>query len=126
VVELHSLRTRAEFGEVFSRGTRWHAQYINVVFLLDSFPTDRDSSVELGPSGKARLGIAVSRRLGNAVQRNTFRRRVRDAVRYSKLPAGSYFISPRRNCDAITFAGLKGDITKLCVEGLRCGLKKVT
>lgn len=126
MLELHSLRTRAEFNEVFTYGTRWHARSINVVFLVDKLPKDGDSSIQGGSHGGARLGIAVSRRLGNAVERNTFRRRLRDAVRYSDLPAGSYFISPRRSCDAITFADLKTDITRLCTEGLRCGLKKVT
>ncbi|WP_276937564.1 ribonuclease P protein component [Ferrimicrobium acidiphilum] len=121
MIELRSLRTRAEFAEVFAHGTRWRADYVNVVFLIDG-----ETSADFGPPGVVRLGIAVSRRFGNAVQRNTFRRRVRDAVRYSNLPAGGYFISPRRDSDAITFAGLKGDITRLSVEGLRCGLKKVT
>lgn len=121
MLELRSLRTRAEFGEVFAHGKRWRADYINVVFFVDS-----EASSSFGTPGTTRLGIAVSRRFGNAVERNTFRRRVRDAVRYSNLPAGSYFISPRQNCDAITFAGLKGDITRLSDEGLRCGFKKVT
>ncbi len=121
MVELRSLRTREEFDKVFRHGVRWRAQYLNVVYLTDSSaPADQEANVRVS------VGIAVSRRFGNAVERNRFRRRLREVVRGAELPAGSYFFSPRRSCEEITFAGLKDDITRLCVEGLSCGLKKVT
>ncbi|MGC9154441.1 MAG: ribonuclease P protein component [Ferrimicrobium sp.] len=121
MVELESLRTRAEFDSVFAQGKRWRGRYINVVFLVDTC-IDTDQNVPRTP----RLGIAVARRFGNAVERNRFRRRVREVLRSLDLPSGSYFVSPRLPCDAVSFAGLRDDFTRLCVEGLGCRTKKVT
>ncbi|WP_366526705.1 ribonuclease P protein component [Ferrimicrobium sp.] len=120
MVELESLRTRAEFDGVFKQGTRWRGHYVTVVFLVDS------SAADLDLPRTVQLGLAVPRRFGNAVARNRFRRRVREVVRRSDLPTMSIFVSPRLVCDEITFAGLKDDFTRLCVEGLGCRTKKVT
>lgn len=118
-MEFGSLRTREEFDRVFREGRRWRGDYVNVVFVRNEGDPPVDEVM-------TKIGIAVSRRYGNAVQRNTFRRRLREVVRSSGLPSGSYFFSPRRGWDETTFAGLKSDITRLCVEGLGHGLKKVT
>lgn len=45
-------------------------------------------------SGPARIGLSVSRRVGNAVARNRWKRRLREAFRIvrSRLPAGNDFV----------------------------------
>jgi ribonuclease P protein component len=62
------LRTGAEFDAVFKRGARLDGR----LFLLVAAPNGR---------GFDRLGLAVSRRVGGAVQRNRARRLLRDGFR---------------------------------------------
>ena len=62
------LRTGGEFDAVFKRGTRLEGR----LFLLVAAPNRRRYD---------RLGLAVSRRVGGAVQRNRARRLVRESFR---------------------------------------------
>jgi ribonuclease P protein component len=118
VVEFRALRTRSEFATLFSEGELWRGRCVNVRFVIER---DDDEA-----EGIVKLGVSVPRRFGNAVRRNQLRRRIREVVRVSNLPPGSYLLSPRRSCDQIGFAGLKDDVTRLWGEGLGGGLKKVT
>ena len=65
---LHSLRERQRFQQVRSEGKSWAGPLL----VLCALPNDSETS---------RFGFSVSRRLGNAVQRNRARRRLREAVR---------------------------------------------
>jgi len=62
------LRTGAEYDEVFKRGARLDGP----LFLLVALPNGR---------GLDRLGLAVSRRVGGAVERNRARRLLREGFR---------------------------------------------
>ena len=64
----HSLRGRLRFQQVRSEGKSWAGPLL----VLCALPNDSDTS---------RIGFSVSRRLGNAVQRNRARRRLREALR---------------------------------------------
>jgi ribonuclease P protein component len=70
------LRTGREFDSAFKRGTRIDGRS----FLL-----------VVAPNGRAfdRLGLAVSRRVGGAVERNRARRLLRESFRRLELPSGS-------------------------------------
>jgi ribonuclease P protein component len=71
------IRTRREFREVSRRGRR--AASPSFVVLV--------SGRECG--GGPRLGLTVSRKVGNAVERNRIKRRVREWFRRAKPCAGS-------------------------------------
>jgi ribonuclease P protein component len=67
------LRTAAEFDTVFKRGVRLGGRF----FLL-----------VVAPNGarRDRLGLAVSRRVGSAVERNRARRLLRESFRRTRRP----------------------------------------
>lgn len=78
---------RREFRRVFDQGRRASDD------LLRIWVTPNDAA-------RTRLGISVGKRHGNAVQRNRFRRMIREAFRLSRddLPAGIDVVCiPREN-----------------------------
>jgi ribonuclease P protein component len=64
----HRIRRRSEFQRVYDRGAKVHGRYITLFAL----PNQCDGS---------RLGIAATRKVGGAVQRNLAKRRVREVFR---------------------------------------------
>ena len=64
--------------------------------------------------GRARLGISTPRGYGKAVQRNTFRRLVREAFRHlqNELGAYDYLVSPRRHLEHPTLEGVRADLLR--------------
>ncbi len=69
-------RTRLTDSPEFERVYRQGAAYRGKLFSVHAFPNEL---------GTPRLGLSVSRRVGNAVSRNAVRRRLRE-VYYSALP----------------------------------------
>lgn len=66
------LTASPEFERVYKKGTAYRGK----LFSVHAFP---------GGSGNARLGLSVSKKVGNAVQRNSIKRRLREVFR-SKVP----------------------------------------
>ena len=73
------LAGEAAFREVISAGRRWNSPEL-VLFRLD------------GKAGAGRLGVVVGRKLGGAVPRNLFKRRVREALRIHPAFADGTFL----------------------------------
>jgi len=69
------LRSKADFTRVFNQGTRVDG----VWFVLLGLPNQL---------GFSRVGLAVGRRVGRAVQRNRAKRLLREAFRRNKPSAG--------------------------------------
>jgi ribonuclease P protein component len=69
-----------------------------------------------GKSGPSRVGFTVSKQVGNAVERNRVRRRLREIVRLSgtaALRAGhDYVLIGRRNALAAPFGEMMADFAK--------------
>jgi ribonuclease P protein component len=69
------VRRRSEYKTVYDSGTKIHGR----LFTLFSLPTEL-------PHG--RLGIAATRKLGGAVQRNRAKRLIREVFRRNKIANG--------------------------------------
>lgn len=97
------LTRRAEFLAV-RRGTKRRGP----LFLLEV--------LERGDDGPPRLGITVTKKVGNAVVRNRIRRRLREAVRTQAaddMAQGTdYVIVGRRDILDAPFAALKDELSR--------------
>ena len=62
------LRRRSEFTGVFDRGVKRHGQLMSVC-------------AQVAGERRARVGIAASKKLGGAVERNLAKRRIREVFR---------------------------------------------
>jgi ribonuclease P protein component len=101
------IRRRAEFKQVYERGVRIHSRY-STVFILSN-------EREVG-----RLGIAATRKLGGAVQRNRAKRLIREVFRRNKIAAGfDVVIIPKRDLLDASLSTLETDYRTLLERRLR-------
>jgi ribonuclease P protein component len=78
------VRRRPEYLAGYERGSKISSRLMTVFVLANGGPT-------------ARLGIAATRKLGNAVQRNWAKRLVREVFRHHKPEAGlDIIVIPKR------------------------------
>lgn len=78
------IRRRAEFERAYKQGTRIRGRYATLFVLANQ--------LEVG-----RLGIAASKKLGGAVQRNRAKRLIREVFRRNKIAPGyDVVVVPRR------------------------------
>jgi len=91
------LRRRAEYRNVYERGARLRGRFMTCFAL---------------PNGLAspRLGIAASRKIGNAVVRNKAKRRIRELFRAHKpLKSIDIVCVPHRELVSATWRDLEAD-----------------
>jgi ribonuclease P protein component len=90
-----TLRTRRQFDRVFSQGRRRRVGGITVITAA-------------AESGEARVGLVVGRRVGNAVERNRAKRRLRAALAQVALPAGNdHVVIASRDVVSVPFGTLR-------------------
>ena len=91
------LRQRAEFERAYEQGTRISGRFM-MLFVIANGRT------------APRLGVAATRKLGSAVERNRAKRLARELFRRRKLPVGlDIVIVPRRDMLDAPFASLEAD-----------------
>jgi ribonuclease P protein component len=78
------IRRRAEFQRVYERGSRIHGRYLTLFVLR-------------GEQAAGRLGIAATKKLGSAVERNRAKRLIREVFRRNKIAPGfDVVVVPKR------------------------------
>jgi ribonuclease P protein component len=93
------LLRRPHFSRVFETGLRVQGRFLTILLI----PND---------TGRPRLGIVASRKLGNAVKRNRAKRLIREAFRRSNSPAGrglDVVVIPRREIFDAAYSNLEQD-----------------
>ncbi len=101
--KLVRIRKRRDYQKVFQEGRKFFGDMVGV-------------DLRLGAASCPKLGITVSKRHGKAIQRNTFKRLVREAFRhsYAILPPNLEInVSPRLALDKVTKAGVQADLARL-------------
>ncbi len=101
------LSRRTEFEAVRDHGIAKHGKFMVLSGLLVEKPLP------------ARFGVVTSRRVGNAVERNRARRRLREIFRLHRvfLPAGLWMVVVlRRAAASATFQALAEEWRALCVR----------
>lgn len=101
------IRTRPEFEHVYERGRKvWGA-------LLTLFAAHNER-------GRSRFGVAASRRVGGAVERNRAKRVAREIYRRHKLPAAvDVIVVPRRELLDAPFVDVEAEYTTLLARAAR-------
>lgn len=91
------IRRRPEFERVYNEGTRISGRFMTVFLLANGRETQR-------------CGVAATRKLGPAVERNRAKRLAREIFRRHKIAPGyDIVIVPRREMLDAPFASLEAD-----------------
>ncbi len=103
------IRRRVEFQQVYKQGVRIHSRYSTVFILANE-------------RGAARLGIAATKKLGGAVQRNRAKRLIREVFRRNKIAAGfDVVVIPKRELLDASLDVLEADYRTLLERRLPRG-----
>jgi len=103
------LRRRSEFSGVFEQGVKRHGRLMSVC-------------VRRAGSGRSRVGIAASKKVGDAVERNLVKRRIREIFRRLELPAGlEIVVMPRQAMVAAPLTASRQEFEALVQSAARHG-----
>lgn len=107
LAQTERIRRRPEFERVYNEGTRISGRFMTVFLLGNGRQTPR-------------FGVAATRKLGNAVERNRAKRLARELFRRHKIAAGyDIVIVPRREMLDAPFATLEADYDRALERRVR-------
>jgi ribonuclease P protein component len=91
------IRRRADFQQVYQRGTKVHGRYCTLFVLPNQLPVGR-------------LGIAATKKLGGAVERNRAKRLIREVFRRNKIAIGlDLVVVPKRELLDASLTAIEAD-----------------
>jgi ribonuclease P protein component len=100
------IRRRAEFQQIYDRGLKVHSRYTTMFLLANAL-------------GVGRLGIAATRKLGGAVERNRAKRLIREVFRRNKIAPGfDVVVIPKRELLDASLSTLEADYRSLLARRL--------
>jgi ribonuclease P protein component len=108
------LLRHADFDRVYKQGRR-HFSASMTVFYLERKPPQ---SARVPAGSGLRVGFTVGRALGGAVQRNRMKRRLREAVRLTRLvpgPSADVVINPKKAVSKVGFDVLLNEVQQAFV-----------
>ena len=101
------IRRRADFQQAYEHGARVHGRY-STLFILPN-------KLDVG-----RLGIAATKKLGGAVQRNRAKRLIREVFRHNKIASGfDVVVVPKRDLLQASLSVLEADYRSILERRLR-------
>ena len=109
----HRVLKGSEFARILSRGSSRRDAWMRLTACANGLPHPR-------------LGLAVSRRVGNAARRNRVKRLLREAFRLNRerLPAGfDLVVTPQQGSAAWTLDQAARSLVSLASEAARSGKK---
>ncbi len=103
------IRRRPDFEQVYERGAKVHSRFATVFILANDRPVSR-------------LGIAATKKLGGAVQRNRAKRLIREVFRRNNLVVGyDIVVVPKREALGASLTVLEADYRNLLERRFRRG-----
>ena len=96
----------------FVRLARFNAKWVTPAFVLQAFPTPKESRTPFG----TRIGFTASRKVGSAVKRNRCKRRLRALADFifpvHGKPGYDYVLIARTGCLTRNFEHMKQDLAE--------------
>jgi ribonuclease P protein component len=101
------VRRRVEYQQIYDRGVRTHGRYLTMFTLSNNLPVGR-------------LGIAATKKLGGAVERNRAKRLIREVFRRNKLAPGfDIVVIPKRELLDASLTALETEFRHTLERSLR-------
>ncbi len=95
-----SLKSNASFSYIRRKGKRYNSPYLSLICV---------------PAGSLKLGVAVSKKIGHAVERNLIKRRIKEIFvsEKNKLKKYNFVVSAKDKIVDVSFSELRDDFVGL-------------